>query len=87
GRIIEEIDQDENVNLVKSSKQGDAHEASEHKMESDVDFSTSSPQNVDGELTLAETLVNIKRSAVKNKGKAIMQESEPPKKIKKREMI
>ncbi|GJY39516.1 putative ribonuclease H-like domain-containing protein [Tanacetum coccineum] len=42
GRMIEEIDQDENVNLVKS---------------------------------------------IKDKGKAIMQESEPPKKIKKREMI
>ncbi|GJT06503.1 hypothetical protein Tco_0840965 [Tanacetum coccineum] len=82
-----EIDQDENVNLVKSSKQGEAHETAEHGMESDVDFSTASPQNDDDEITLAETLVNIKRSAVKDKGKAIMQESEPPKKIKKREMI
>ncbi|GJS22334.1 putative ribonuclease H-like domain-containing protein [Tanacetum coccineum] len=87
GRMIEEIDQDENVNLVKSSKQGEAHEIAEHRMESDVDFSTASPQNDDDELTLAKTLVNIKRSAVKDKGKAIMQESEPPKKIKKREMI
>ncbi|GJU98902.1 hypothetical protein Tco_1328173, partial [Tanacetum coccineum] len=87
GRMIEEIDQDENVNLVKSSKQGEAHETAEHGMESDVDFSTASPQNDDDEITLAETLVNIKRSAVKDKGKAIMQESEPPKKIKKREMI
>ncbi|GJS41542.1 hypothetical protein Tco_0566585 [Tanacetum coccineum] len=87
GRMIEEIDQDENVNLVKSSKQGEAHETAEHRMESDVDFSTASPQNDDDELTLAETLVNIKRSVVKDKGKAIMQESEPPKKIKKREMI
>ncbi|GKA69251.1 hypothetical protein Tco_0775315 [Tanacetum coccineum] len=87
GRMIEEIDQDENVNLVKSSKQGEAHETAEHRMESDVDFSTTSPQNDDDELTLAKTLVNIKRSAVKYKGKDIMQESEPPKKIKKREMI
>ncbi|GKF41506.1 hypothetical protein Tco_0124848 [Tanacetum coccineum] len=83
--MIEEIDQDKNVNLVKRSKQGEAHETAEHRMESDVDFSTASPQNNDVELTLAETLVNIKRSAVKNKGN--MQESEPPKKIKKREMI
>ncbi|GKF79124.1 hypothetical protein Tco_0234692, partial [Tanacetum coccineum] len=75
GRMIEEIDQDENVNLVKRSKQGEAHETAEHRMESDVDFSTASPQNNDVELTLAETLVNIKRSAVKDKGKAIMQES------------
>ncbi|GJT56697.1 hypothetical protein Tco_0991751 [Tanacetum coccineum] len=87
GRMIEEIDQDENVNLVKRSKQGEAHETVEHGMESDVDFSTASPQNDDDEITLAKTLVNIKRSAVKDKGKAIMQETEPPKKIKKREMI
>ncbi|GJY07419.1 uncharacterized mitochondrial protein-like protein [Tanacetum coccineum] len=57
GRMIEEIDQDENVNLVKSSKQGEAHETAEHRMESDVDFSTASPQNDDDELTLAETLI------------------------------
>ncbi|GJR39585.1 hypothetical protein Tco_1215269 [Tanacetum coccineum] len=60
-------------------------------MESDdtkvVDFSTASPQNNDDEVTLAETLVNIKSSAEKDKGKAIMQEFEPPKKIKKKEMI
>ncbi|GJX46075.1 hypothetical protein Tco_0271265 [Tanacetum coccineum] len=57
GRMIEEIDQDENVNLVKSSKQGEAHETAKHRMESDVDFSTASPQNDDDELTLAETLI------------------------------
>ncbi|GJR83636.1 retrovirus-related pol polyprotein from transposon TNT 1-94 [Tanacetum coccineum] len=43
GRMIKEINQDENVNLVKSSKQGEAHETAEHGMESDVDFSTASP--------------------------------------------
>nr|GEY98295.1 hypothetical protein [Tanacetum cinerariifolium] len=41
----------------------------------------------DNEINLAETLVNIKKSAAKDKGKAIMQESEPSKKIKKKEMI
>nr|GFA33246.1 hypothetical protein [Tanacetum cinerariifolium] len=41
----------------------------------------------DDEITLAETLVNIKKSAAEDKGKAIMQESEPSKKIKKKEMI
>nr|GEV27052.1 putative reverse transcriptase, RNA-dependent DNA polymerase [Tanacetum cinerariifolium] len=51
------------------------------------DFSTASPQKDDDEITLAETLVNIKKSTVKDKGKSIMQESEPPKKIKKKEMI
>ncbi|GJW65725.1 hypothetical protein Tco_0117609 [Tanacetum coccineum] len=73
GRMIEEIDEDENVNLVKSKV---------------VDFSTASPQNDDDdEVTLVETLVNIKISVTKDKGKAIMQESEPPKKLKKKEMI
>ncbi|GJW16201.1 hypothetical protein Tco_0020334 [Tanacetum coccineum] len=76
--------------IVKSSKDEEAreaHETAEHGMESDVDFSTASPQNEDDEITLVESLVNIKRSAVKDKGKAIMQEFEPLKKIKKREMI
>ncbi|GJT14926.1 ribonuclease H-like domain-containing protein [Tanacetum coccineum] len=87
GRMIELINQDENLNLVKSSKQGEAHETAEHEMESDVDFSTASPQNDDDKITLAKTLVNIKRSTVKDKGKAIMHESKPPKKIKKRVQV
>ncbi|GJV26441.1 ribonuclease H-like domain-containing protein [Tanacetum coccineum] len=87
GRMIEEMDQDENVNLVTISKQGEAHETTKHRMESNVDFSTDSSQNDDDEQTLAETLVNIKRSAEKDKGKAIMQDFEPPNKIKKKEMI
>nr|GEX82235.1 hypothetical protein [Tanacetum cinerariifolium] len=90
GRMIEKVDEDENVNLVKSSKQGEAHETAGHKIKSDdtevMDFSTASPQK-DDDITLAETLVNIKKSAPKDKGKAIMQESEPPNKIKKKEMI
>ncbi|GJY03941.1 putative ribonuclease H-like domain-containing protein [Tanacetum coccineum] len=61
GRMIEEIDQDENLNLVKSSKQGETHETAEHRMESDVDFSIASPQNDDDELTLAETNVNSQK--------------------------
>nr|GEY13865.1 hypothetical protein [Tanacetum cinerariifolium] len=73
------------------SKQGEAHETAGHRMESDdtkvVDFSTASPQKDDDEINLAETLVNIKKSAAKDKGKSIMQEFEPPKKIKKKEMI
>ncbi|GKC07925.1 hypothetical protein Tco_0999535, partial [Tanacetum coccineum] len=91
GRMIEETDEDENVNLVKSSKQGEAHDTVGHRMESDDievrDFSTASPQNDDDEVTLAETLVNIKMSATKDKGKAIMQEFVSPKKLKKKEMI
>nr|GEV96810.1 retrovirus-related Pol polyprotein from transposon TNT 1-94 [Tanacetum cinerariifolium] len=77
--------------LALMSKQEEAHETAEHKIKSDdtevVDFSTASPQKDDDEETLAETLVSIKKSATKAKGKAIMQESDPPKKIKKKEMI
>nr|GEW64309.1 reverse transcriptase domain-containing protein [Tanacetum cinerariifolium] len=51
-----------------------------------VDSSEDEEANED-EITLDETFVNIKRSAAKHKGKAIMQESEPPKKIKRKEMI
>nr|GEU87498.1 ribonuclease H-like domain-containing protein [Tanacetum cinerariifolium] len=36
---------------------------------------------------LVKTLLNIKRSATKDKGKGIMQETELPKKLKKKEMI
>nr|GEZ61533.1 hypothetical protein [Tanacetum cinerariifolium] len=82
GRMIKEIDKDENVNLVKSSKQGEAHETVEHRM----DFSIASPQTDDDE-TLVKTLLNIKRSAAKDKRKAIMQEFGSLKKIKKKEMM
>nr|GFC34720.1 hypothetical protein [Tanacetum cinerariifolium] len=80
--MIEEIDKDENANLVKSSEQGEAHEPAKHRM----DFSTASPQ-IDDDETLVEKLLNIKRSAAKDKGKVIMQESESPKKIKNKEMM
>nr|GEX02342.1 retrovirus-related Pol polyprotein from transposon TNT 1-94 [Tanacetum cinerariifolium] len=72
GRMIEEIDKDENVNLV--SEQGEVHETTE-------------PLKDDDDATLAKTLLNIKRSTSKDKGKGIMQETKLPKKIKKREMI
>nr|GEV55821.1 hypothetical protein [Tanacetum cinerariifolium] len=45
------------------------------------------PLKDDDDVTLTETLLNIKRSTTKDKGKGIMQETELPKKIKKREMI
>nr|GEZ66993.1 hypothetical protein [Tanacetum cinerariifolium] len=82
GRMIKEIDKDENVNLVQSSEQEEAQEITKHRME----FSTVSPQT-DNDETLAKTLLNIKRSAAKDKGNAIMQESKSPKKIKKKEMM
>nr|GEZ93151.1 hypothetical protein [Tanacetum cinerariifolium] len=65
GRVIKEIDKDNNVNLIKISKQMEAHETVRHRIESDdtkvVDFSTASPQKDDDEINLAETLVILKR--------------------------
>nr|GEW50223.1 ribonuclease H [Tanacetum cinerariifolium] len=72
GRMIKELDKDEDVNLV--SEQGEVHETAELLKDDD-------------DATLAQTLLNIKRSTTKDKGKGIMQETELPKKIKKREMI
>ncbi|GJX34327.1 hypothetical protein Tco_0245884 [Tanacetum coccineum] len=74
--MIEEINKDENVNLVKSSELRKSHDIAEHRMESEHD---------DDNRNLAKTLLNIKRST--SKGKAIMQDSEPLKKIKKKEMV
>nr|GEZ37669.1 zinc finger, CCHC-type [Tanacetum cinerariifolium] len=80
GRMIEEIDEDENTNLVKSSKKWEAHETAGRKKGSDdtkvVDFSTASPQEDDDEETLVETLMSIKRSTTKDKGKAIIPDEE-----------
>nr|GEV58134.1 hypothetical protein [Tanacetum cinerariifolium] len=63
------------------SQSTEVHETPGHRKES------VSSQKDDDEITLAETLVNIKKSAAKDKGKAIMQKSDPSKKIKKKEMI
>nr|GEV68497.1 ribonuclease H-like domain-containing protein [Tanacetum cinerariifolium] len=79
GRMIEELDKDENVNLVQSSEKGEAQETAKHRME----FSTASPETVNDE-TLAETLLNIKRSAAEYKKKGSMQKPDLPKKIKKK---
>nr|GEV59069.1 reverse transcriptase domain-containing protein [Tanacetum cinerariifolium] len=48
---------------------------------------TAEPLKDDDDATLAETLLNIKRSIEKDKGKGIMQETELPRKLKKREII
>nr|GEV97354.1 retrovirus-related Pol polyprotein from transposon TNT 1-94 [Tanacetum cinerariifolium] len=50
-------------------------------------LSNEPPLREDDAEILAETLLNIKRSSAKDKGKAIMQETESPKKIKKKEMM
>nr|GEX81177.1 hypothetical protein [Tanacetum cinerariifolium] len=77
-------------------------DSSEKEKEASLDHEDSSKQgrmieeidkykNVDlaksNDETLAETLLNIKRSATKDKGEAIIKESESPKKIKKKEMM
>ncbi|GKB56465.1 hypothetical protein Tco_0912651 [Tanacetum coccineum] len=56
GRMIDEIDNDETVNLVKSRALGKSYDIAEHRMESEHD---------DDDRTLAKTLLNIKRSAAK----------------------
>nr|GFA11264.1 hypothetical protein [Tanacetum cinerariifolium] len=53
-RMIEKLDKDKNVNLV--NEQGEVHE-------------TDDPSKDDDDATLAETLLNIKRSTTKDKGK------------------
>nr|GEX86034.1 hypothetical protein [Tanacetum cinerariifolium] len=55
GRMIEELDKDKNVKLV--SEQGEVHKIAE-------------PLKDDDDATLAETLMNIKMSTTKDKGKA-----------------
>ncbi|GJV63988.1 hypothetical protein Tco_1474816 [Tanacetum coccineum] len=56
GGMIEEIDNDETVNLVKSRELGKSHDTAKHKMESEHD---------DDDRNLSETLLNIQRSAAK----------------------
>nr|GEX17098.1 hypothetical protein [Tanacetum cinerariifolium] len=65
--MIAEINKDETVNLVKSSEQWEVHKTIEHTMDSE--FSISRPQKDDDDTTLAETLMNIQRSAAKDKRK------------------
>ncbi|GKA67168.1 hypothetical protein Tco_0766976 [Tanacetum coccineum] len=79
GRMIVEIDEDEVVNLVKSSEQEKAQDTAKHRVESEYD---------DDDTTLEETLLNIQRSIAK--GKAIMTESQSElatKKMKERQEI
>nr|GFC89644.1 hypothetical protein [Tanacetum cinerariifolium] len=59
GRMIGEIDKDETINLV--SEKGEVKETTKPLKDDDDD---------DDDATLAETLLNIKRSATKDKGKA-----------------
>ncbi|GJS49002.1 hypothetical protein Tco_0599123 [Tanacetum coccineum] len=94
GRKISDIDTNPTISLVQPQQD----------MEYDFDVSTAkgvttasasistvSPPRVSTieDISGAETLVYIRRSAskAKDKGKAIMQESEPPKKIKKRVQV
>nr|GEW30867.1 putative reverse transcriptase domain-containing protein [Tanacetum cinerariifolium] len=68
GRMIEELDKDENVNLV--SKQGEVYETAE-------------PTKDDDDATLAKTLLNIKRKDMKRYGFHLQQESSKKQKLDK----
>nr|GEY32278.1 hypothetical protein [Tanacetum cinerariifolium] len=72
GRMIEKLDKDNDVNLV--SDQREVQEIAETSKDDD-------------DATLVETLLNIRRSSAKDKGKGVMQETELPKKLKKKEKI
>ncbi|GKB54623.1 hypothetical protein Tco_0905376 [Tanacetum coccineum] len=65
GRMIKEIDKDETVNLVKSRELGKSHDTAKHRMES---------EHKDDDRTLAETLLNIKRSAAKEQAQIMQDE-------------
>ncbi|GKC80692.1 hypothetical protein Tco_1131466 [Tanacetum coccineum] len=75
--LIEEMDLDARISLVP--------------LHVEVQGSTASPQrNADttaDDLTLAETLMEIRKSATKDKGKAKMDETESPRKMKQRERV
>nr|GFA97654.1 hypothetical protein [Tanacetum cinerariifolium] len=58
----------------------------EGRLEENIKLMNLVPTPHDSPLT-RETLLNIKRSSTKDKGKGIMQETELPKKLKKKEMI
>ncbi|GKA11661.1 putative ribonuclease H-like domain-containing protein [Tanacetum coccineum] len=73
GRMIDEIDKDENVKLVKSRELGKSHDTAEHRMESEHD---------DDDRTFAETLLNIKRSAAKVEAQWIADEERKPQEAK-----
>ncbi|GKC50927.1 hypothetical protein Tco_1073672 [Tanacetum coccineum] len=91
GRKISDIDTDPIISLVQpqQDKEYDFDVSTAKRVTTaSASISTVSPLRVSTaeDISGAETLVYIRRSAskAKDKGKAIMQESEPPKKIKKR---
>ncbi|GJY24204.1 hypothetical protein Tco_0397862 [Tanacetum coccineum] len=73
-RMIEEIDKDETVNLVKSRELRKSHDTAEHRMESEHDD--------DDNRTLAEIVLNIKRSAAKVEAQWIADEERIPQEAK-----
>ncbi|GJT91969.1 hypothetical protein Tco_1080814 [Tanacetum coccineum] len=90
-RKISDIDTDPTISLVQAQqdmKYDFDVSTAEGFTTASASISTVSPLRVSTteDISGAETLVHIRRSAskAKDKGKAIMQESEPPKKIKKR---
>ncbi|GJY57495.1 hypothetical protein Tco_0456610 [Tanacetum coccineum] len=89
-RKISDIDIDPTISLI-STTNIPVSTADAAVTTASASISTVSPPRVSTveDISGAETLVYIRRSAskAKNKGKAIMQESDPPKKIKKRVQV
>ncbi|GJS01574.1 hypothetical protein Tco_0318082 [Tanacetum coccineum] len=90
GRKIFDIDTDPTISLISTTNIA-VSTADAAVTTASASISTVSPPRVSiaKDISGAETLVYIRRSAskAKDKGKAIMQESEPPKKIKKRVQV
>nr|GEU71867.1 hypothetical protein [Tanacetum cinerariifolium] len=74
-KLESQLKQKRSSAVIYSSDEEGPSETTEHSRDDDDDE------------TLAETLLNIKKSSTKDKGKGIMQETNLPKKLKKKEMI
>ncbi|GJV61455.1 hypothetical protein Tco_1467555 [Tanacetum coccineum] len=92
--LIEEMDLDPGISLVplQVSNAGPEVTTTDAELNTASTFvSIASPQRhadtTANDLTLTKTLMEIRKSAAKAKGKAVMQESEQPKKIKKKVQI
>ncbi|GKA78515.1 hypothetical protein Tco_0785052 [Tanacetum coccineum] len=87
GRKIAKIDQDEGITLVQTNAESQGRFG--NISTAGAGINTASPTISTASLTIsaAETLVYIRRSATKDKGKGIMQQTEQTKKMKKKVQI
>ncbi|GKC54081.1 hypothetical protein Tco_1076826, partial [Tanacetum coccineum] len=77
GRKIDKIDQDPDISLVQHDLVSTAGAAVTTASISIARIASATKFSIDDDVTLADTLVYIRRSATKDKGKGKMDESEP----------